>query len=327
MLGALRTLLLAGIASAGGTTAGCMPGNTHHGTPPALSQEEQASRQRLADHVRRLAGEIGERNRSHYDALGRARDYVAGELRAAGYEPALLPFDVDGQEFHNVEAVLGGASDESLVVGAHYDSVEGSPGANDNASGVAVLIETARLLAGRPSPATVRFVAFANEEPPYFNTRVGMGSLEYAKGLVGAGHAVRGMISVETVGLYSDQPGSQRYPPLVGLFYPDRGNFIGFVGNVGAWRLVRRAIGAFRGASTLPSEAAALPSFLPGVSWSDHRSFWDVGVPAFMVTDTAPFRDPHYHLASDTPERLDYGRMARLVTGLAAVVTSLAGER
>ena len=121
-----------------------------------------------------------------------------------------LPFRVDGQEFHNVEAVLRGASDESLVVGAHYDSVEGSPGANDNASGVAVRIETARLLAGRPLPATVRFVAFANEEPPYFNTRIGMGSLEYAKGLVGAGHAVRGMISVEPVGLYSDEPGSQR---------------------------------------------------------------------------------------------------------------------
>ena len=113
----------------------------------------------------------------------------------------------------------------------------------------------------------------------------------------------------------------------MGLFHPDRGNFIGFVGNVGAWRLVRRAVGAFRDASTLPSEAAALPSFLPGVSWSDHRSFWDVGVPAFMVTDTAPFRDPHYHLASDTPERLDYERMARLVTGLAVVVTSLTGDR
>jgi hypothetical protein len=327
MLGALRTLLLAGIASAGGTTAGCMPGTSQQGTPPALSREEQATRQRLTDHVRRLAGDIGERNRAHYEALERARDYVAGELRELGYEPALLPFRFDGQEFHNVEAVRRGSSDESLVVGAHYDSVEGSPGANDNASGVAVLIETARVLAGRSLPATVRVVAFANEEPPYFNTRMGLGSLEYAKSLVGAGHAVRGMLSIETVGLYSDEPGSQRYPPVVGLFYPDRGNFIGFVGNVGAWRLVRQAVRAFRGASTLPSEAAALPSFLPGVSWSDHRSFWDVGVPAFMVTDTAPFRDPHYHLESDTPERLDYGRMARLVTGLAAVVASLATER
>ena len=325
MLGALRTLVLAGIASAG-TTAGCMPGTSHQGPPPALSQEEQASRRRLAEHVHRLAGDIGERNRGHYDGLVRARDYVAEELRRAGYEPSVLPFRFDGQEFHNLEALLPGSTDESLVVGAHYDSVEGSPGANDNASGVAVLIETARLLAGRPLGATVRFVAFANEEPPYFNDRSGMGSLEYATSLVGSGRVVRGMLSVESVGFYSEEPGSQRYPAVVGLFYPDRGNFIGFVGNVGAWRLVRRAVGAFRGASTLPSEAAALPSFLPGVSWSDHRSFWDVGVLGFMVTDTAPFRDPHYHLPSDTPERLDYERMARLVTGLAAVVAVLAAE-
>jgi hypothetical protein len=321
MLGAPKTLLLAC------SMAGCMPGSSHHGTLPDLSREEQASRRRLADHVRELAGDIGERNRSHLDGLRRARDYVARQLRDAGYQAALLPFRFDGQDFHNVESILRGSFDESIVVGAHYDTVEGSPGANDNASGVAALIEVARLLAGRPLPSTVRFVAFANEESPYFNTRMGMGSVEYAKGLVGAGNPVRGMLSIETVGFYSDEPRSQRYPPPVGLFYPDRGNFIAFVGDLGSRHLVRRAVGRFRSASTLPSEAAALPSFLPGVSWSDHRSFWDVGIPALMVTDTALFRDAHYHLASDTHERLDYGRMARLVTGLAAVVASLAAER
>jgi Zn-dependent M28 family amino/carboxypeptidase len=188
------------------------------------------------------------------------------------------------------------------------------------------MMEVARLLSGRALPLTVRFVAFANEEPPYFNTKLGMGSVEYAKGLSDSAEKVRAMLSVETVGLYSDSPNSQHYPAVVGLLYPDRGNFIAFVGNLGSSRLVRGALGVFREVATLPSEGAVLPALVPGVSWSDHRSFWDIGVSALMVTDTAPFRDRHYHLPSDTAERLDYERMARLVTGLSQVVTSLASD-
>jgi hypothetical protein len=326
-----------GMRHASGTTStliacvialsGCMPGRSYDGPRPELSPQELATRDRLASHVHVLAGDIGERNLEHYTQLERARDYVADQLRLAGYAPALLPFTYGGESFHNVEAVLHGrpTSEACIVVGAHYDSVEGSPGANDNASGVATLIELARSLSDRPRRLTVRFVAFANEEPPYFNTGNGMGSVEYAKGL-GDPRRVRVMLSIETVGRWDDAPGSQRYPALVGLFYPDRGDFIAFVGNLRSAHTVRRAVGLFRGAATLPSEGAALPSFVPGVSWSDHRSFWDIGVPAFMVTDTAPFRDAHYHRASDTPERLDYGRMARLVTGLSAVVASLADD-
>jgi hypothetical protein len=296
--------------------------------PPALTAEEESCRDRLRAHVVALAGTIGERNARHHDGLVRARDYVAAELRGAGLAPALLPFEHDGTAFHNVEAVLPGRtpSDGSVVVGAHYDSVAGSPGANDNASGVAVTIELARALRAAPPPLPVRFVAFANEEPPYFDTGDGMGSVAYARGLVEPAERVRAMLSIETVGYYSDAPGSQRYPPVVGWFYPDRGNFIGFVGNVTSRRLVRRAVDAFRDATSLPAEGAALPAAVPGVSWSDHRSFWDVGVPAAMVTDTAPFRDPHYHRASDTPDRLDYDRMALLVTGLAHVVATLARD-
>jgi Zn-dependent M28 family amino/carboxypeptidase len=319
--------LLAAVASLGGALTGCMPGRSYDGAPPALSPEEQASREHLSAHVRRLSGDIGERNAGHYEALVEARDYIAEELRHAGYAVHRLAFRHDGQVFHNVEAVLDGhsAAGECVVVGAHYDSVEGSPGANDNASGVAALIEVARLLSGRALPITVRFVAFANEEPPYFNTRVGMGSVEYAKGLSDSAR-VRAMLSLETVGFYSDSPGSQHYPALVGLLYPDRGNFIAFVSNLGSSQLVRRALGVFREVATLPSEGAALPGSVPGVSWSDHRSFWDVGVPAVMITDTALFRDRHYHLASDTADRLDYERMARLATGLSKVVTALASD-
>ena len=313
---------------AGGSLAGCsfwMPGASYEGRPPALSAAEEATRTRLGAHVRALAAEIGERNAAHAEALERARDYVATQLRDAGLAPALRAFEHGGTTFHNVEATLegGAASAACLVVGAHYDSVEGSPGANDNASGVAVLIELARALRERPAARPIRFVAFANEEPPYFNTGDGMGSVAYARSFRDPAREVHAMLSLETVGFYSDEPGSQRYPPLVGLLYPDRGNFIAFVANPRSRDLLRALVGAFRESATLPSEGAALPASVPGVAWSDHRSVWDVGVPALMVTDTAPFRDPHYHLATDTADRLDYRRMARLVTGLAEAVRRL----
>ena len=325
------TRVLAWSILVSGALAGCsfcMPGSSYEAVPPPLSVEEEASRDHLRTHVYMLAKEIGERNLQHYDGLERARDYVAEQFRLAGYVPSMQSFVYHGESFQNVEAILlgHGSPRESVVVGAHYDSVEGSPGANDNASGVATLLEVARSLVGRPLPITVRFVAFTTEEPPYFNAGEGMGSVEYAKALDDPAKDVRAMLSLETVGFYSDVPGSQHYPPFVGIFYPDRGNFIAFVGNVQSRGIVRKAVGAFRAAATLPSEGATLPAFIPGVAWSDHRSFWEFGVPAAMVTDTAPFRDAHYHMATDSPERLDYERMARLVTGLGEVVRALASN-
>lgn len=307
-----------------------MPGVSFDGNAPALSERDVALRDRLRDHVYLLANDIGERNETNAGSLVRARDYIAGQLREAGYDPELQPFSHGGETFYNVEAILPSApplpSEVSLVVGAHYDSIAGSPGANDNASGVATLLELARSLRGQSFPISVRFVAFANEEPPYFNTGRGMGSVEYVRQLQNPAERIRGMLSLETVGVYSDRPGSQAYPPLVGAFYPDKGDFVAWVGNVGSRSLVRQAIEAFRSVATLPSQGAALPPAVPGVALSDHRSFWEVGVPALMVTDTAPFRDPHYHLQTDTPERLDYDRMARLVRGLEVVVESLAKQ-
>jgi hypothetical protein len=315
----VRALALAG----GVVVAG---GIARADTLPALTAEEIAVRDRLRAHVHALAIGIGERNSRNPGSLGRTRDYVVDRMRDSGYRPSVLPFEHGGETFHNVEVVLAGTvSDASLVVGAHYDSVAASPGANDNASGVAVLLELARSLRASTPSRAVRFVAFPNEEPPYFDTGDGMGSVAYVRSLADP-RSVRAMLSIETVGYYSDAAGSQRYPPAVGWFYPDRGNFVAFVGNLGSRRLVRRAADAFRASTSLPAEHAALPAFVPGVSWSDHRSFWAAGVPALMVTDTALFRDPHYHRASDTAERLDYDRMARLVTGLVGVVTALASD-
>jgi Zn-dependent M28 family amino/carboxypeptidase len=301
-----------------------MPGQSYHRELPELSGDQQAVRDRLRAHVVALASGIGERNVRSSDSLERSRRYISKQLREAGYTVLDRPYVHGGETFYNVEAVTEDPrSGSSIVVGAHYDSVEGSPGANDNASGVAALIELARLLRGKNMDTPVRFVAFANEEPPYFNTREGMGSVEYLKSFEDPVKSIRFMLALETLGYYSDEPGSQKYPAGIGLFYPDRGDFIAFVANLSSRSLLRRLVRSFRAVATIPSEGSALPASVPGIAWSDHRSFWEAGVPAVMVTDTAPFRDASYHRANDTPDRLDYERMARLVEGLSHALAEL----
>ncbi|MCM2358307.1 MAG: M28 family peptidase [Geobacteraceae bacterium] len=320
-----RWLIIALVMIAGGYHVFRMPGRSHDGPLRPLTAEESALRDRLRSHVRTLAGEIGERHVWRHRALDRAAGYLEGELRGAGYAVADQAYTAEGREVRNLEAELRGSSapEEIIVVGAHYDSVSGSPGANDNASGVAALIEIAHSLAGWPLPRTVRFVLFTNEEPPFFKTGQ-MGSLVYARRARLRGERIVAMLSLETIGYYADAPGSQHYPFPLNFFYPSKGNFIGFVGNIGSRRLVRRALATFRGSTAFPSEGAAVPGGIIGVDWSDHWSFWHEGYPALMVTDTALFRYHHYHGPRDTPERLDYGRMARVTAGLARVVAELA---
>jgi Zn-dependent M28 family amino/carboxypeptidase len=203
--------------------------------------------------------------------------------------------------------------------------VRGSPGANDNASGAAAVLALARRFADRPQARTIRFVLFVNEEPPLFWTDQ-MGSLVYAREAKQRGDDIVAMLSLETMGCFLDEPGSQRYPPPFGMFYPDEGNFIAFVGMSSSGPLVERAVGAFRGACRFPSEGAALPSLVPRVGSSDHWSFWKQGYPALMVTDTAPYRYRHYHKPTDTPDKLDYERLARVVEGLDAVIRVIASD-
>jgi hypothetical protein len=305
-----------------------MPGRSHTGALPPLVPAEEESRARLSAHVAELAGRIGERNFRRPEALAAAAAYVEAELAALGYQVVSQPFTVDGQPFRNVEATLAGheRADEVVVVGGHYDSVVGTPGADDNATGTAAVIELARLLRDVPLERTVRFVAFVNEEPPFFLT-AHMGSRVYARAAARRGDRIVAMLSLETIGYYTDAPGSQHYPPPLGALYPSRGDFIGFVGNVASRALVRRSVAAFRRHAPFPSQGVAAPSWVPGVFWSDHDSFWREGYPALMITDTAPFRNPAYHSAADTPDRVDYPRMARVVHGVAAVVRELAGGR
>ncbi len=302
-----------------------MPGRAFSGLLPALTVEQDAVSKRLERHVRMLGQEIGERNLLRYDSLEASARYLDRAFREMGYAAAAQEFVVAGKKVKNFEAELEGQSrpEEIVIVGAHYDSVFGCPGANDNATGTAALLEIARMMAGRKLARTVRFVAFVNEEPPFFQTQQ-MGSRLYARHSRQRGENIVAMLSLETMGYYSDAAASQCYPFPFSLFYPSTGNFIAFVGNLSSRKLVRQAISSFREHAEFPSEGVAAPEWMPGIGWSDHWSFWREGYQAVMVTDTAPFRYPHYHTPSDTPDKIDYDRLGRVVVGLAAVVIDLA---
>jgi Zn-dependent M28 family amino/carboxypeptidase len=289
-----------------------------------LTANDVDLRNELKADVEELCNEIGERNMIRYAQLKAAADFIENSFSRAGLQPRRDTYELNGRACHNIEAEIPGLSREIVLIGAHYDSVFGAPGANDNGSGVAAVLALARRFSGKSFEKTLRFVAFVNEEPPFFQTSQ-MGSFVYASRCKDRGDQISAMISLETIGYFSDAPRSQTYPaPGLGFLYPTTANFIGFVGNTRSRSLVRRVVKLFRQQGKLPSEGAALPSFIPGVSWSDHWSFWQQGYPAIMVTDTAPFRYRHYHEPSDTPDKLDYDRFALVVSGMERVIADLA---
>lgn len=271
----------------------------------------------LESTVRTLAERIGERNIAHYGKLEQARRYITRRLERAGYSVELDEFEVE-KPVYNLVATRPG-NDEILVVGAHYDTAYITPGANDNGSGVAALLALAERLKDVPMERTVRFVFFVNEEPPYFMTD-SMGSDVYAQRCRTAGDNIVGMLSLETMGYYSNEKGSQKFPPGISG-YPDTGNFIAFVSEPNSEGFLNDCLEHFEG---LPVESLVAPATVEGVSWSDHASFWKQGYPAVMVTDTAPFRYPHYHRKTDTPDQLDYQSLAKAVDGLELVVRGVA---
>jgi Zn-dependent M28 family amino/carboxypeptidase len=280
--------------------------------------------ERLKEHVRALSVTFHPRDHRHPENLERAADYLAHTLSRAGGRVRSELYTAGGELYRNVIATFGPDSGERLIIGAHYDAAEGAPGADDNASGVAGLLELAAWLGAHPPPMRVDLVGFTLEEPPHFR-RDTMGSKVHARALRSQGVAVRAMISVESIGYFSDAPDTQRYPvAALKLRYPTEGNFIALVGRTDEEALLRTVQRAMDAANSgLPSESLAAPRGLKGVDFSDHGSFWDEGYPAIMVTDTALFRNPHYHEPTDTWDTLDYGRMARVVQGLQCAVGAL----
>jgi Zn-dependent M28 family amino/carboxypeptidase len=297
------------------------------GNQPVASALLDAATEALSTHVERLAGDIGERNVFNPSALAEARNYIASEWSRQGYEVATCWYDARGSRCANLEVTRFGRKcpEQILLLGAHYDSVIGSPGANDNASGVAALLELSRLFTTCFPATTIRFVAFVNEEPPFFMTSR-QGSLVYARAARQRGDAIPLMVSLETIGYYCDEPGSQRYPPLFRLFYPDKANFIGFVSDFRSRHMMRRLAQSFRAGSDFPLEHIATLRWVPGVAWSDHLSFWRLGYRALMVTDTAFYRYPYYHSAEDTPEKLVFPELARVTEGLFHALARLSEE-
>jgi Zn-dependent M28 family amino/carboxypeptidase len=304
-----------------------MPGDPFRGPLPPLTGEQHALEVVLRRHVGQLAGVIGERHLFRPAQLYAAADYIGSALKKAGLSVQRQSYEVSGRPVENVEAEITGAtaSNDLLLVGAHYDSVQGSPGANDNATGVAATLALAEAFAGTRPARTIRFVFFANEEPPFFQTPH-MGSRVYAERSRQRGENIRLMLSLETIGYYTDEPDSQRYPFPLRFFYPSTGNFIAFVSNRAHASTVKHLLALFRRHAQFPSEGGALWESLPGVAWSDHWSFWQEGYAGVMITDTAPNRYPHYHTAADKPDQVDFPRMARVVWGLERVIRELAEE-
>ncbi|MBX9876921.1 MAG: M20/M25/M40 family metallo-hydrolase [Candidatus Obscuribacterales bacterium] len=301
-----------------------LPGKCYTGKFLPLSQQEEQISADLQKHITYLAGDIGERNISTADSLKKTVIYIDKQLESYGYKTKIQEFLTDGKLMVNLEAEILGDRypKEIIVLGSHYDSVPNCPGANDNASGVAGNLEIARLLAKQKSDRTIRFVFFPNEENPYWGTD-NMGSKVYADRAGDANENIIAMLSLETMGYFSDEPGSQRYPRPFDLLYPNTGNFIGIVGDLNSRPLVHKCVGVFRQTTSFPIDGGAIYDKVPGVGWSDHKPFWDQGYRAVMVTDTAPFRYPDYHKPTDTPDKINYPALSRITLGLSKVVQDI----
>ena len=304
------------------TLLGClyctsMPGRSHEGSAAALTERERHAARRLEQDVTHLATTIGPRNDEHPESYKAAAAYLVQQLEEAGHAPKSYPVETPTGTWPNLEVTIEGSERPEAIVlfAAHYDSCHETPGADDNASGVATLLEMARQLAGSGAPHTIRLVFVANEEPPHFQ-RATMGSLVYAQMARARHDDIRVMYSLEMLGYFDDTPGSQHYPPLLASFYPDTGNFVAFATTLANRDVTATSVEIFRDHATLPSEGFTGPASTPGIDYSDHWSFWQAGYRAILVTDTSFFRTPHYHKPTDTPETLDYERMARTTSAL-----------
>lgn len=260
-----------------------------------------------------------------YENLKATKTFLETALTEAGYTVKQQDYKIGNESYYNLEVERLGTEkpNEVILIGGHYDSAFVSPGANDNGTGAAATLELARIFAKKSTKRTIRFVEFTNEEPPFFWTK-DMGSLVYAKQIDSRKEKVVAMLSLETMGYFSNMEGSQKYPFPIGLLYPKQSDFIAFIGNFNSGDLVRQSIALFRRHTQFPSEGSVLPGWIPGVGWSDQWSFWEQGYKGIMVTDTAPYRYPYYHTADDTIDKIDFDKLARVVSGLSDVISDLA---
>ena len=290
---------------------------------------------RLERDVKHLSIDLFPRSYDHFQNLELAAQYLIDEFEAAGAAVTIQVVDVKGKKYKNIIAHFGPQTGSLMVIGAHYDSYGDAttgaryprgyeletytPGADDNASGVAGLLELSRLLSRKPQTRSIELIAYTLEEPPYFNTEH-MGSVWHARLLAVSKRDVQLMVSLEMIGYFSDTKGSQRFPiPSMSPLYSDRGDFIGVVGKFSDFKLTRKIKALMSGATDLKVYSINAPPLLQGIDFSDHRSYWNENIPAFMVTDTAFYRNGNHHKAEDTYEKLDYQRMAKVVQSIYAL--------
>jgi hypothetical protein len=279
----------------------------------------------LRESVLNIAGYGNPRNFENHDELNRCFDYISTQLKLYSDTSEVISFTASGGSYRIFSGSVNCQASERIIVGAHYDVCGNTPGADDNASAVAGLIELARLFSLLKPELKYRldFVVFPLEEPPFFETDF-MGSFIHARNMRDYKIDVKLMICLEMIGFFSDKAGSQKYPfSMMPLLYPDRGNFIALVGSLGEVSFVRRMKGVMNANSSVPVYSLNAPSFIPAISLSDHVNYWKFGFDAIMVTDTAYFRNPHYHKLSDTPETLDYNRMAEVIRALYLAILAI----
>jgi Peptidase family M28 len=333
---AIRTALIVSVQAVIVIVAGCYgivrymttaPDSLFEAAQLSFTREDVLLRDRLKDHVATISA--GERNIAHHEGLERTAQYLESALRGFGYAIGWQTYTVKGKDVRNVEALIEAAdsdtSPETIVVGAHYDSAVGTPGASVNATGTAAVLELSRLLRdlqGR-SKKRIRFAFFALKEPPHFQTS-DMGSLRYARALAAREERVTAMYSLDSLGYYSSERGSQRYPPLLDLVLPDRGDFVAFLGPLGSRPLASESLRLFRSYTQFPSFMGVGPGFIPGLAGSDHWAFAQQGFPAIVVTDTAGLRYPHYHRPTDTPDKVDIAKLTRVVKAMEGAIRVLA---
>jgi Zn-dependent M28 family amino/carboxypeptidase len=286
------------------------------------ASEKEILRKNLRHHVAHLSVDIGERHLWNGDSLAQAAQYIESEFSAAGYVPMRQTYLAYRKPVSNIIAEKKGARPHSIVIGAHYDSVPGSPGADDNASAVAGLLELARMLKGRKCASSFRLVGFVNEESPAFGSDY-MGSMQYARHLKQRGENVAFMIALEMIG-YFDRRKPQHYPlGLMRPFYPKTGDFIAVIGDLHSQQPARALARAMRREGLVRTSVLVAPRLFGGIDRSDHSAFWKHGFKALMITDTAFFRNENYHRETDTIETINFEVMANVVASLFAAVVHL----
>lgn len=280
---------------------------------------QKAQETRLRQDVKVLTSTEKPRNYRNHAALKEVTTYIRKTFEGCTTNVETHTFKISkGPEYENVIASFGPRNAERFIIGAHYDVFGDSPGADDNASGIAALLEIARLLKKETTPLKHRIdlVAFALEEPPFFAS-ADMGSAHFAKKIFDEKVKVKMMLALDMIGYFSEAPNSQKRPFPLQALYPSTGNFISVVGNLTHFKDTSRVKKLMKeGSHRLNVEAVNAPTAIPGVDFSDHRNLWEYGYPGLMITDTAFYRNPHYHTESDTPETLDFKRMTQVVQGL-----------